>query len=68
MRQQALLWFIRAAYVFICAMFVLMLGIGSVGFIAIMVGIWWQWEKAFRRCQLSRPREIQLPIVPDHPG
>jgi hypothetical protein len=50
MRQQALLWFIRAAYVFICAMFVLMLGMGSLGFIAIMIGIWWQWERAFRRC------------------
>ena len=52
MRQQARSsGSIRAAYVFICAMFVLMLGMGSLGFIAIMIGIWWQWERDFpRRC------------------
>jgi hypothetical protein len=54
-RQQALLWFIRAAYVFICAMFVLMLGMGSIGFIAIMVGVWWQWEQVVRRYRLDLP-------------
>ena len=68
MQQQALLWTIRAAYVFICAMFVLMLGMESLGFIAIMIGIWWQWERAYRRWQLSQPWGIQLPIVPDHFG
>ena len=67
MRQQTLLWFIRAAYVFICATFVLMLGMGSLGFIAIMIGIWWQWENAVRRHRLDLPPD-KRPTAQPLPG
>jgi hypothetical protein len=67
MRQQALLWFIRAGYVFICAMFVLMLGMGSLGFIAIMIGIWWQWEQVVRRHRLDLPPD-KRPTAHPLPG
>jgi hypothetical protein len=39
-----------------------------VGFIAIMAGIWWQWEKGFRPYQLSRSQDAQPTIAPDHTG
>jgi hypothetical protein len=67
MKQRARIWFIRAGYVFICAMFVLMLGIGSLGFIALMVGIWWQWEQVVRRYRLDLPAD-KRPTARPLPG
>ena len=67
MRQQALLWFIRAAYVFICAMFVLMLGMGSLGFIAIMVVFGGNGRRLSVAATQSAARH-QLPIAPDLPA
>jgi hypothetical protein len=48
-------------------MFVLMLGMGSLAFVAIMVGICWQWEQVVRRYRLDLPPD-KRPSAPPLPN